>query len=376
MSEMSLQDVVNSAGQGSHRRQRRASEKRRRRRRRRTFLIVVLSLLIVGGAGGGAWVGLKPIVASLTEPDDWTGEGNGEVVVQIKPGASGSAMGTVLAEAGVVKTPKAFSSAYAAHDQAQSIQPGTYRLRRQMSAQAAVALLLDPKARLTIKVVVPEGKRLTQILDLITKGTGLSRSALETAAKDSTTIGLPAEAKGNLEGYLHPATYQFGPGTTAAEVLTEMISQGQATMNRLGVPADGQRSVLIQASLVQAEAGRADDMPKIATVLNNRLAKGISLQLDTTVHYATGKFTLTTSEADTRINSPYNTYVVKGLPIGPIDSPGEAAIKAVLNPTPGPWLYFTTVNPDTGETEFATTLAEKEAMDTKFRAWQKAHPGQ
>jgi UPF0755 protein len=373
---MSLQDVVDSAGQGSHRRQRRAVEKRRRRRRRRTWLILLLSLLVVGGAVGGAWLGLKPIIASITEPDDWTGEGSGEVVIQIKPGASGASMGSTLADAGVVKTPKAFSKAYSDELQAQSIQPGSYRLRKQMSGRAAVALLLDPAARLTVQVAIPEGKRLTQILDLIAKQTGLSVATLEAATKDTTAIGLPDEAKGSLEGYLSPATYLFGPGTKATEVLREMIVHEQATMNRLGVPAEKQRAVLIEASLVQAEAGRAADMPKIARVLANRMAKAMPLELDTTIHYATGKYTLFTSNKDLEIVSPYNTYKHLGLPPGPISSPGEAAIRAVLEPADGTWLYFTTVNPDTGETEFATTPAEKVAMDAKFRAWQKAHPGQ
>lgn len=376
MSEMSLQDVVESAGQRSHRRQRRAVEKRRRRRRRRTWFILLVGLIVVGGAVGGAWLGLKPIIASLTEPDDFTGDGVGSVVVQIKPGASGATMATVLADAGVVKTPKAFAGAYSDDPQAQGIQPGSYRLRKQMSAKAAVTLLLDPASRLTVKVTIPEGKRLTQILDLVAQQTGLRRAALDAAAKDTAGIGLPEEANGNLEGYLFPATYMLGPGTSAVEVLREMITQEQAVMNRLGVPAEKRRSVLIEASLVQAEAGRPDDMPKIARVLANRTAKGMKLGLDTTVHYATGKFTLTTTIKDTQIKSPYNTYYVQGLPIGPIDSPGEVAIKAVLERADGPWLYFTTVNPDTGETKFATTLAEKDAMDAEFRAWQKAHPGQ
>lgn len=376
MSEMSLQEVVDSVGQSPHRRQRRVNEKRRRRRRRRTWLVLLVSLLVVGGAVGGSWLGLKPVIASLTAPNDWTGPGTGEVVIRIKPGTSGSGMGIVLAEAGVVKTAKAFASAYRNDPRGQSIQPGSYRLRAHMSAKAALGLLLDPAARLTVKVVIPEGKRATQILDLVSRQTGLSRAALDAAAKDTATIGLPAEAKGALEGYLFPATYMFGPGTPATEILRQMIAQEQATMNRLGVPADRQRSVLTEASLVQAEAGRIEDMPKIARVLQNRIAKGINLELDTTVHYATGRFTLTTTDKDTQIDSPYNTYRVKGLPAGPIDSPGAEAIQAVLTPAEGPWLYFTTVNPDTGETEFATTLAEKGAMDAKFRAWQKLHPGQ
>jgi UPF0755 protein len=376
VSDMSLQDVVNSAGGRPHRRQRRAQEKRRRRRRRRTWLIVLISLIVVGGAAGGAWLGLKPIIASMTAPIDWTGDGTGQVDVTIPPGTSGSGMGTLLADAGVVKTAKAFTNAYSDDPSAQSIQPGSYRLRSHMSARSALALLLSPSSRLTVKVAIPEGKRATQILDLIAAQTGLSRAALDEAAKNTQAIGLPDEAKGDLEGYLYPATYSFAPGIAATEVLRQMIAQEQAAMNQLGVAPNAQRNLLIEASLVQAEAGRAEDMPKIARVLDNRMAKGMKLSLDTTVHYATGKFTLTTTIQDTQIHSPYNTYWVTGLPIGPICSPGMEALKAVLEPTPGTWLYFTTVNPDTGETEFATTLAEKDAMDAKFRAWQKAHPGQ
>jgi UPF0755 protein len=373
---MSLQDVVDSSGQRPQRRQRRAVEKRRRKRRRRTWLIVLISLVVVGGAGGGAWLGLKPIIASLTEPDDWTGSGTGGVVVQIKPGASGAGMGTSLADAGVVKTAKAFAAAYNEDPRAQTIQPGSYQLRKHMSAKAAVTLLLAPTARLTVKVTVPEGKRATQILDLIAKATGLNRAGLDIAAKDTTAIGLPPEANANLEGYLFPATYQFGPGTSASEVLREMIAQGQAAMSQLGVPAEKQRSVLIEASLVQAEAGRFEDMPKIDRVLKNRLAKGIKLSLDTTVHYATGKFTLATSTKDTQIKSSYNTYYVPGLPAGPICSPGKEAIQGVLTPADGTWMYFTTVNPGTGETKFATTLAEKAVMDAEWEKWKRAHPGQ
>lgn len=376
MSEMSLEDVVRAAGDRDRRRSRRAKEKRRKRRRRRSFLVVLVGLLVVGGAVGGAWLGLKPIIASITAPDDWTGNGAGQVDIVIPPGSSGQGMATVLANAGVIKTVKAFTNAYSEDSRAQGIQPGTYRLRTHMSAKSAVGMLLDRANRLELKVTVPEGKRATQILDLIAQQTGLGRAALDEAAKNAQAIGLPDEAKGALEGYLFPATYTFAPGVNATDVLRKMIAQEQAAMGQLGVAPDKQRDLLVEASLIQAEAGRVEDMAKIARVLDNRMAKGTALQLDTTVHYATGKFTLATSQKDLEVNSPYNTYKVKGLPAGPICSPGVEALRAVLDPAPGPWLYFTTVNPDTGETKFATTLAEKAAMDVEWEKWKKAHPGQ
>jgi peptidoglycan lytic transglycosylase G len=102
----------------------------------------------------------------------------------------------------------------------------------------------------------------------------------------------------------------------------------------------------------------------------------VPLQLDTTVHYATGKFTVQTTHADLSVASPYNTYLHKGLPPGPICSPGVTAIKAALNPTPGNWMYFVAVNPSTGDTRFATTAAEFARLKAQYDAWQKAHPGQ
>jgi UPF0755 protein len=282
----------------------------------------------------------------------------------------------VLARAGVVKTAKAFADVAARDTRSQSIQPGSYRLRQHMSAAAALAMLLQPSARLTVKVTIPEGKRLPQILQLLAQQTKLPLANFQAAAKTPAQLGLPAEAKGNIEGYLFPATYQFQPSDTATDMLSSMVEHEQQTMNQLGVTAADQTRVLTEASLVQAEAGHPSDFGKIARVLTNRLAKHWYLQLDTTVHYATGRFTLSTSTKDTQVKSPYNTYLHYGLPPGPICAPGAAAIQAVLSPTPGPWLYFVTTDPTNGTTEYAVTEAQFMALKAKYNEWQAAHPGQ
>lgn len=376
MSDMSLQDVVPGTGDRPPRRQRRAAEKRRKRRRRRTLFILFISLVVVGGAIGGAYAGLKPMIASLTAPKDWTGTGTGSIEVQVPNGASGAQIGTVLAKAGVVKTAKAFADAAGNDPRSQGIQPGTYRLRLHMSAASALGLLLEPASRLTVKVMIPEGLRLSQILDSLAKQTKIPRAQFAAALKQPAQLGLPAEAKGRAEGYLFPATYQFQPADTATDILATMVEHEQQAMNRLGISAQDQSRVLIEASLVQAEAGHPEDFGKIAQVLTNRLQRHWFLQLDTTVHYATGRFTLSTSLKDTQIKSPYNTYTNYGLPPGPICAPGLAAIQAVLEPTPGPWLYFVTTNPSTGLTEFAVTEAQFNTLKAKYDTWQAAHPGQ
>ena len=114
------------------------------------------------------------------------------------------------------------------------------------------------------------------------------------------------------------------------------------------------------ASLVQAEGGPLSDYPKIARVIYNRLAQGIPLQLDSTVLYGLNTFGILASDQQLNSPSPYNTYRHKGLPPGPIDSPGNAAIQAVLRPATGNWIYFVTVNPKTGETLFTSSQTQFE----------------
>jgi UPF0755 protein len=116
-----------------------------------------------------------------------------------------------------------------------------------------------------------------------------------------------------------------------------------------------QAQVITMASLVQAEGGRLSDYPKIARVIYNRLAQGMPLQLDSTVLYGLNSYGIIASDQQLTSSSHYNTYKYKGLTPGPIDSPGQAAIQAVLHPASGNWLYFVTVNPKTGETLYTSS---------------------
>lgn len=375
MTEVSLSDVVPGPPQGSRRRTQRAAEKRRKRRRRRTWVTVLIMVVVLGGAGAAAWLGLRPILASINTPDDYTGSGTGDATVRIPPGATGSKIATLLVDAGVVKTAKAYLNAANDTPGSAGIQPGTYVLKKQMPAQAALQVLLDPGSRQLKKVTIPEGSRAATILAKVAKDTGMPKAELDAAAKDLPALGLPAGVR-SLEGYLFPATYEVEPGTTAEDLLRDMVAKTEDTLGELRVPPKDRHRVLTLASLVQAEGRHTEDMGKIARVLVTRLSKGINLQLDTTVHYATGKFTVQTTNADLAVKSPYNTYKVKGLPPGPIGSPGIDALKATLHPTAGPWLYFVATNPTTGETKFAVTEAQFATLKAEYDTWQKAHPGQ
>jgi UPF0755 protein len=347
----------------------RQARRRKRKRRRRSVFVILLVLALVAAGGYGAYVGLKPLVKTLTEPNDYTGTGTGRVEVKIPDGASGRAIAQVLSQDGVVKTPSSFLDALDADPTATAkLQPGTYALRSKMSAKSALALLLTPSARLTNAITIKEGMRVKDILTLMAKDLKLNHADL-VKASTSKDIDLPAAAKGKPEGYLFPATYQFPPDETATDALKAMVDKGNDTYAALGISASDLHDIVIKASIIQAESVGSSDMGKVSRVLDNRLKDNMKLALDSTVSYATQKFGITTTAADRQVASRYNTYRYAGLPVGPIDNPGETALKAAANPTPGQWLYFTTVNPDTGDTRFENTDTQHEADVKLFQAW-------
>ncbi len=380
VNEMSLSQVlpgVFPSGDGQQPPRRRGAarqqRKRKQKRRRRSFVVILLTVILVGGGAATAYLGLVPLVKQLREPKDYTGAGTGSVQVKIPQGASGRTIAGVLTAAGVVKTEVAFTKVASNDARATSVQPGTYSMRKQMSAASALSLLLDPKARLVRMVTIIEGSRAKDAINLIAKNLQLSKADL-IKASTSGQIDLPKAAKGKLEGFLYPATYNFQPDVTATEALKAMVDRGEEVYAELGIPASKLREVVIKASIVQAEAGRKAYMGKVARVLDNRDQANMKLSLDSTVSYAVQKFNVTTTAADRASPSKYNTYRYAGLPIGPISNPGEEALKAVLHPTAGTWLYFVTVNPDTGETKFATTESQRVANTREFQKWLQNHP--
>ncbi|MBT0768957.1 endolytic transglycosylase MltG [Kineosporia sp. J2-2] len=348
--------------------------KRKKSRRRRTATVLLVSLIIAAGGVYGAYLALSPVVAKLTEPKDYAGPGSGAVKVTVPDGASGRTIAQVLVENGVTKTASAFIDAANEDSRAAGIQPGTYTLKKQMSGAGALDLLADPDNRITRQVTIPEGMRVADALTRIADKLELKRADLAKAAT-SGDIGLPKAANGKLEGFLFPSTYSFEPDVTATQALSEMVEHGTKTYDELGIPASKLRETVIKASIVEAEAGNEKYMGKVSRVLSNRLKIDMKLQLDSTVSYATGKFNVTTTSADRQTDSPYNTYMYAGLPGGPISNPGKAALEAALKPTPGDWLFFVTVNPDTGETKFAKNAAEHETYVKEFQAWLQANPG-
>lgn len=344
----------------------------RRRRRRRSAFTLVLTIALLAGAIAAAWFGLRPLLSSAAGPDDYAGPGTGQVSVVIDPGDTGGTIGRELEAAGVVLSAKRFIQEAKADPRAQTIQPGTYVMKKEMSVAGALEVLVDPQNRVVTRVTVIEGMRVAQVAALLVDK-GFDAAAVEAAIADPAAIGLPEQAGGRPEGWLHPATYEFEPGTSPAAALSVMVTRTEQELTDAGVPPADQQRVLTEASIIQAEAGLIEDYPKVARVIANRLAAGRPLQMDSTVSYATQTFNENTTAAQRAVRSPFNTYLVKGLPPGAINNPGRAAIDAALNPADGAWLFFVTVNLDTGLTKFAVTEAEHQRNVAEYQAWARAN---
>ncbi len=345
-------------------------------RRKRRPVTILLSLLVLAGLVVGIVVGGQWLIAKVNPTAaDYTGAGSGEVQIRVVSGDSLTAIGNTLVDADVVASAGPFVDAASANPAAAGIQPGVYSMALQMSGQAALDRLLDPASRLFARVTVPEGLRVDAVLQRVADSSEIPLADLQAAAADPAALGLPAWAGGMLEGHLFPATYDIEPGQTAVQVLSGMVARAEQTFESLQIPEADRLRVLTEASLVQAEAATTEDMAMVATVIDNRLADGMPLQFDTTVNYATGKAGITTTAEDRATDSPYNTYRYAGLPPGAINNPGEDAVQAVLNPTPGDWIYFVVVNPDTAETRFAVTAAEHAANVALFQQWLRENPG-
>jgi UPF0755 protein len=352
-------------------------EGRHRPRRGLGCLAVLVALAVLGVGGYLAYsYGLEAIKERLSPPPDYAGSGTGSVVVEVKDGQAASDIAQTLVGKDVVKSAEAFTDAARDEPKSVGIQVGFYELKHKMSADSALAVLIDPDNLMQNTLAIPEGWTVDQIVARLVKVTDFSAKDFRKVLTKPERIGLPGYAHGNPEGYLFPATYQLPPNADPRSILTMMVDRYDAAAKKLDIKDEAaglgysEHDVMTVASLVQAEARFDKDFSKVARVIYNRLDEDMALQFDSTVHYAVGKDGgVGTSDEERAVDSPYNTYVNTGLPPTPISAPGEKAIEAALNPAEGSWLYFVTTNPDTGVTKFATSYAEHLRNKAEFDEW-------
>nr|WP_127819126.1 endolytic transglycosylase MltG [Microbacterium sp. CPCC 204701] len=358
----------------------------KRRRRIGGWIALGVVLVILGGMAGGAWYVWTTYeeqireVMGWEEPKDYEeGMANGETHITVASGDTGAPISQKLYDAGVTKTPDAFYDYLIQTGQNPPFVPGVFRLQNQMTSEAALAALLDPATRMENTVLLREGLTVEQSLPILAEGLGIPLADFEAAVADPSVYGVQADS---LEGWLFPATYPFEPGVAAQDVIARLVEQTRTQLARAGVPAGDEHRILTEASIIQREVRFEDEMKKVARVIENRLDPSNQetfglLQMDSTAQYGAGEVGVaaSTTEAAQHDPNPWNTYVHPGLPIGPISNPGFAAIDAAMNPADGPWLYFVTVNMNTGETVFTETYREHLTYVEQMQQWCADNPG-
>jgi UPF0755 protein len=319
-------------------------------------ILVVIGMMIYRGAR--SWF------AAQLDPD---GEPGAEVSVVIESGATTGEIASTLESAGVIPN-GTFFRYYAEWKDLGNFQAGEYRLRENMSADEAIAVLdLGPKQIEYGEFLIPEGLWVSEILErTAAQIPGITVADLR-AALDSGAVQPRYRPAGNTswEGLLYPAKYFIEQDITAPEVLAKMSNEFAAVTGELGYGAAERThnlsayEVIIIASLVEAEAKTEADRPKIAAVIYNRLNEGMPLGIDATLIYGKGVRGEVPTREELDTPGPYNTRhpESRGLPPTPIAAPGRASLEAAMNPTPGPWLYYVRID-DEGNHAFATTIEE------------------
>lgn len=364
-----------------------ARHKRDRRKSRIAgWVIFAVIIAILGGLTAGGfyvWNTYEDKIREIMgweEPKDYeAGIAEGEATVVIVTGDTGSSISQTLFEAGVTKTDDAFYDYLIKSAQNPTFMPGVYQLQRKMTSAAALDALLDPANRQANTAQLREGLTVAQSLPLLVDGIGIPLEEFEAAVADPSVYGVSAAT---LEGWLFPATYNFDPGVTATDVIRTLVNRTVTSLDSAAVPVERREEILTIASIIQREARFEDDFYKVSRVIQNRLMPDNQetfglLQMDSTAQYGYGEMhdgTVSSSAEALADDNPWNTYVHAGLPIGPIANPGDLAIDAAMHPADGPWLYFVTVNLETGETIFTETYAQHQKAIVQWQDWCAANP--
>jgi len=328
--------------------------------------LLLLAVLLALAAGAGAWV----VYQRVQQP--FRGFDGPEQFVEIAPGTGASTIGARLAEAGVVRDARTFRLALWLSGRGRELKAGEYRFDREATPFEVIDRIArgDVYKRL---ITFREGLTIREMAQVFEERGFGAAAEFEQAAKNASLIAdLDSEAA-DLEGYLFPETYALPRGTSAAELVTQMVGLFKrlyAEPLRAEAAAAGfsTRQIVTLASLVEKETARREERPLVAAVYRNRLKVGMGMQADPTVIFAlqrAGRYDGNLSREDLQFDSHYNTYRYPGLPPGPIASPGLASLEAAVRPAAVSHLYF--VSRNDGSHVFADTLAEH---NRNVQQWQ------
>jgi UPF0755 protein len=332
------------------------------------IVAVILTLVLLATAALGAFV--YTTYQRAHEP--YKGFSEDEIFYTVAPGASSSSIAEVLQEKGVIENSRLFLAVLWYRGTTQRLQAGEYRF----SEPASTVEVIDRLERgdvFYLSVTIPEGLTLAETATLYEeKGLGDAEELRRVFRRSDLIASIDPEAW-DLEGYLFPETYQLPRRPAAEDIAVAMVSRFKSVFDadrkrKAETLELSARELVTLASIVEKETGQADERPLIASVFWNRLNMGMPLQSDPTIIFALKlqeNYSGNLRRTDLEMDSPYNTYLHRGLPPGPIASPGLEAIDAVLEPPDTKFLYF--VSKNDGSHHFSRTLREHNQAVRKYQ---------
>jgi UPF0755 protein len=311
------------------------------------------------------------LVAACLFASACAGQPHGAATRVIIPrGANFGQAADSLARTGLVGSPRLFRLYGRLTGGDRNIKPGTYLLRHGTPWRDIISALNGGHG-LVNTITIPEGYSLSQITPLLSRTLKVPADSVEAAVRDTALLARLDIPNPTVEGYVFPDTYAFPLGTTARQAVREMVYAFERRWrpdwdsSLVGLKIN-RNDLVTMASIVEREARLPEERPVIAAVYYNRLRRGMLLQADPTIQYALGHHVGRVLYKDLAVQSPYNTYIHKGLPPGPVASPGVASLAAAANPANVPYLYF--VATKDGHHEFRMTLDEHTTAIRQIRA--------
>jgi peptidoglycan lytic transglycosylase G len=300
------------------------------------------------------------------------GDGSGKVQVTIPKGSSVSEVGDLLDEKGVIDSSTLFQVRVTLAGKRSEIYSGHFTLAHGMSYGAAIDALSVPPVKRTTTVTIPEGYTRSQAARLVEED-GVPGNYAKATVRSKYLNPAKYGGKGakDLEGFLFPDTFELKPKAPAADLVQLQLQDFKRRIKKVDMSYAESKNltvydVLIIASMVEREAGVQSQYKDVASVIYNRLHEGMPLGIDATIRFATGNYTKPLTESELAVDSPYNTRTNAGLPPGPIDSPGLAAIEAAAHPAKTDYIFYVTTPGACGKLTFAKTEAEFEAAVQKY----------
>lgn len=343
--------------------------------RKKLIKIIVIIFLFVIITICGIFINYNSVINKPLKSQSET------ISITVETGDGFNSLLNTLESQGILRNIKYIKIYEKLNKQDYNIIPGTYEIKNDISLSELIKILQTEDLKSNqVKVTIPEGYNIEKMAEYLEKEGIFTKDQFISAVKDYSVpeyVKVDSNKKYTLEGYLFPDTYYLDKDASPDDLIKMMLSGFEKAINqikddtKIEIKNEDIETIITKASLVEKEVRIDSERKTVASVIENRLKKGMKLEFCSTINYIIGYEKVVLYNSDLTVDSPYNTYKYSGLPIGPISSPGIESIKAVLQPDKTDYLFFVLTEDDKSH-HFSKTLQEHEAAKKEAEAKRKA----